>query len=514
MAFASCEDIKKQTDPVVDGSGDVGNPGGEEPELPEGPVEEITLVRAYQTLYEQASGYDEFYIMLASGHIVYDEGNRLYRTEEDGYVMIVCLRAPSTDPSGPALSAGEYETGAGKKQFVWDADPVYNKLIYYSSEKGLFDLTPDKGKVTVSVSGLTTTLDFVFELADETMYRAIYEGELRFPGTEEPEFRPVDSRFVGGQAIWFGADAAYPHLGVVRLELWDAESVGDQGYIPGNLLKLAMYVPLQEGGFTGLPVGTYTFSDTDGPFAVVPGVDDGQNIPTGSYVSQSLNNHRSLAMLSSGTVTVAEDGRVTVDALTDEGVSVRGDIDSVTDMIDAAGSTSGGEEPGPEGPPYSTLTEDVEFTLSAAVAANVYDYGDYFENNTRNVIVQIIDEQLPAAMVMELVLPAGEKDSALPSGTLSVSTAVDDNHSEWSFLPGSKFSDNYIGTYYSTLVYNEQHQTYLWVDCGAVSSGTITITSETTEEATLYTFSVDLLDDAGTPHRIKGSWTGPVIFIG
>ena len=86
-----------------------------------------------------------------------------------------------------------------------------------------------------------------------------------------------------------------------------------------------------------------------------------------------------------------------VDAYTTEGISVKGNLNKPLEILDLGGGEVDDSQ-------YSTLTTDKVIDLSGAETAYFLDYEDYYENGTRNVVLQILDSQSMTGMFLDLAL--------------------------------------------------------------------------------------------------------------
>lgn len=463
----------------------------------------VSLTTAVQTFYEVGPAEDAFGMMLATGETLFDEEEGLYRTAQEGYTMILCLHAaPAADTSAPQLPAGNYALAAEAAPGVWDADAEICSLVGYAPGKGVETIVPCAGEVSVSVANGIYELAARFTDENGTLYEANYAGALSFQGIAPGGsvlYRPVDTEFIGGQALYFGADESFPEYGSVKIEMWDDENDPLAGSILGNFVKLKLYFDLPAEGFSGVPVGTYTIDPrTVGSFFAEAGRDNGIDIPTGCYIAQTQKSGVLFGMLSSGTVEISAEGYVTLDALTDEGVSVRGRLRVPLEVQDFTGGT-----PVDPSGPVSTLTEDVAIDLSGASEADFLDYGDYFENGTRNVVLTILDERNLTYMAVDLVLPAADRWAPIPDCTCTIG---DDSYTAGTFLPGALLFGSPVGTYYCTLEPTEGGTYAIGDLLGPAAWGTVEIVRG---EGDVYTLTFDLQDD--TPlaaHAIRGSWSG------
>ena len=72
-----------------------------------------------------------------------------------------------------------------------------------------------------------------FLAADQKEYCVTYTGTLKFQPQGETSVidQPVNTKFIGGQAIYKGPDPSFGDLGWVQLELYDAEPDPEMGTI-------------------------------------------------------------------------------------------------------------------------------------------------------------------------------------------------------------------------------------------------------------------------------------------
>lgn len=160
-----------------------------------------------------------------------------------------------------------------------------------------------------------------------------------------------------------------------------------------------MFIPIQTEKFTSMPSGTWKLNASADENTAEPGYDSGEDLPTGSYVVQTSSDGSTmkLGMLNQGTITVTEDQHVVIDAYTTEGISVKGNLNKPLEILDLGGGEVDDSQ-------YSTLTTDKVIDLSGAETAYFLDYEDYYENGTRNVVLQILDSQSMTGMFLDLAL--------------------------------------------------------------------------------------------------------------
>lgn len=148
-------------------------------------------------------------------------------------------------------------------------------------------------------------------------------------------------------------------------------------------------------------------------------------------------------------------------------------------------------------------TSDKVIDLSGAETAYFLDYEDYYENGTRNVVLQILDSQSMTGMFLDLALSkADNRYDPLPNCTCTLDPG--DNR-EFTFAGGSIWQSNAVGTWgFLKLQTNGEAIMPDFSEAGNAAGGSLTITRNGDE----YTITVDFIDDAETPHRITGTWTG------
>lgn len=480
----------------------------DDPDMDKSDVEEkeqieLVLNHIVHLHYENGSRNDNYHLALATSEVVFDENAAVWRTVEDGYVLLMTLKTSrAADPAFPELPAGTYGLQTGDEAGIWDADGQ-NELICYEASKGISVSVPVSGQLTV------TSLDGSYGLkgtfTSGVSYSFIYEGDLKFPGIDDGSelLSPIETEFIGGQALFFGSDELHPEYDYIRLELWDAEPDPDNGQVPGVFLKCKLYLDRLNSAFRGVPAGEYVVKSDDVlGFTAEAGHDDGFNIPTGTYVTCRADGKFRMSMIASGTITVADDGQLAIDLSTDKGVSVKGSLSVPLELMDLS------DRQEIDDTPYfaaSTLTGDVAADLSGVTEAYFVEYGDKFGNGGRNIVLQLIDEVKLEALVLDLNMPGAEKGNPLSEGTYSVD---DGANLAYTFAPGMMMMGNTIGSYYCNLeLHTSDGQTYYMAGdrYGPAASGTVQVEYHGDER---YTLTVDWYDNALSPHAITSVWNG------
>ena len=190
----------------------------------------------------------------------------------------------------------------------------------------------------------------------------------------------------------------------------------------------------------------------------------------GSYVVQTSSDGSTmkLGMLNQGTITVTEDQHVVIDAYTTEGISVKGNLNKPLEILDLGGGEVDDSQ-------YSTLTTDKVIDLSGAETAYFLDYEDYYENGTRNVVLQILDSQSMTGMFLDLALSkADNRYDPLPNCTCTLDPG--DNRA-FTFAGGSIWQSNAVGTWgFLKLQTNGETIMPDFSEAGNAAGGSLTIT--------------------------------------
>lgn len=278
----------------------------------------IRLTESFLTEYAKGDGVDNYMIALASGPTVFDPTNQQWHTENDGWVMLISLFAePVANLGAPEIPEGKYTLGSAPGAGVWSSEEDVNQL-YYTGKDGVSTLVPVSGELTFAKTADGYIMTGKFLAADQKEYCVTYTGTLKFQPQGETSVidQPVNTKFIGGQAIYKGPDPSFGDLGWVQLELYDAEPDPEMGTILGNFLKIKMFIPIQTEKFTSMPSGTWKLNASADENTAEPGYDSGEDLPTGSYVVQTSSDGSTmkLGMLNQGTITVTEDQHVVIDA--------------------------------------------------------------------------------------------------------------------------------------------------------------------------------------------------------
>lgn len=456
-----------------------------------------TLSTVAQTQYLHTTAGDLFYLPLASGEVLFDEQIFTNRTVDDGAVFNITLVTDAVkDPTQPQLPEGRYTLSMSGEKGTWSAKEEHNLLVIYNKESGAECLVPQSGSVDVKIVDGVYEVDVILSI-DDVHYAAHYRGELNFTGSAGNVEGVSLIEFIDGECFYHGADDLYPDYGFAQIQMWDVEPDPSSGRVDGNLVKLKLYIPLPEAGFMGVPAGRYTIGAEPGNFAAEAGFDDGVNIPTGSYISQRTGTSLKLGMFVSGTIDVTAQGLVEFDLTTADQARVVGSLAKPMTLNDLTGGFS------PSTGGLSTLENDVIVDLDGAPTALMLEYGDFYSNGKRNVVLQILDAESMMGFVVDLCTPQAERGTPLPTGTYTLDLGY---HYEFTYAKGFEQMGQPQGTYYCNFT-SEGGEYYVGNTFAPVAGGTIVVECD---QDGIYTLSFDLEDDATSPHKIEGEWCGAI----
>lgn len=465
----------------------------------------VRLTNVVMTQYTPlGNGVGQYIMLIGTGDYTVDEDLGIYRTSDDGYMATITLYANEATGQSIALPDGTYALGDGQSVGTWSNAEGLNVLTAYTrSTNNTQMMTPTEGTLTVSHDDASQTQLTGQLTADGQSYTLSFDGTLMFQGegSDDRIHDPINTTFVGGQALYIGDEFGY---GMVRLELWDQEA-NEEGTFPDgtNLFKPVIYVPqvnYETGSFSSLPEGTYEVGYSAGDFVALPGYDDGQSLPTGSYVAVTSNSLTRLGMIDAGTMTIKKGTgntyEISIDFTTAEGVAVGGQYSGRLDFMDISGSNSG----------MSTLTDDMTLDYSGISEIECRDFGDVYQVGLRAIDLRWIDTEQLVGTTVELLLPWTESFEGVPTGTFPVAAAG--SYEGNTLFPGLTMGTYTIGTW-GHIKYGYTTDGQLGVDMndvGPAAGGEVTIS----RDGELYTVIFDLTDDAKQAHRMSGTWTGRI----
>lgn len=469
-------------------------------------VEPISLTHVVMTQYaDEGDAGGQFIMVLATGATTVDEDWGVYRTEDDGELMTITLYADGSTEAYPKLPVGEYTMGAGSSKGTWSNVEGFNAFVSYTKAGGCQPSVPTAGSLTVTEEGGNTILNGTVTV-NGTDYTFNFSGRIPFqgPNADGKIYENINTTFTGGAAVYrelIGFNSA------LELQLWDGEPDDNGQILDGNIVKVRFVTPLVDyvdGRFGSVPVGTYQVTGTQEVGSILPGEDDGINLPTGSYAASTSGGISLLGMVAEGemTVTGGENGvyQVSVDLVTEEGASIIGTYNGTFEYYDQVGS---GKEFN------STLTEDKVIEYPNIKEIQFMDHGDFYVQNLRVIEMKWMDLEEMKGTMVELLLPMAPKGTEIPEGVYPVSPI-----GFWSantFTVGQVLNLYLIGTWgHFKLGDNGGGMVgILQNDMGPAYDGTITLTKVGDE----YRVELDLVDDTKpTPYTMKMDWTGKISY--
>lgn len=237
----------------------------------------------------------------------------------------------------------------------------------------------------------------------------------------------------------------------------------------------------------GIPVGFYT-------------LDASQTYPQGTfssdmsyyYITDGAAEVVERHYFTEGTLSVEKEGSDYVLELIvtfDDGKKARASYKGKIDLIDDSDDT-------PE--VHTTLTGDHEADLSGCIGTALY-YADYYEVGASNWTVNIDPGTYPGEGFTFDLNCSGPFEEGIPSGRYEVA----DSHAAGTIYPGYMQYGYLYGTWWTGYASADDMTEY----APAISGG---IDVKRNSDGT-YTFNMDFYDDASTPNRVTGSWTGTMI---
>lgn len=453
--------------------------------------------------YVNNDGTGQYFFMLSTGDYSFDEDRRVYFTTGKGEMLTVTLYGEPSGGTGTMIPEGTYTMGAGTGKGTWYDMQGMNRIVINDGADALRLLTPSEGSMTVTHNGGSTCI--TGSLTVEGMaYTFSFNGEIPFGGndTDGKIHDDIITTFTGGTAIHRDMMQG---MSVIELQLYDSET-GEGGEIMnGNIVKAqfcAAAYNYSGGGFASVPAGRYTMGSGYTPGMLVPGYDDGVNMPTGSYAAHTESGRGLLGMINAGSMDVSDLGNgkysVTVDMTTEEGAAVKGTFTGEFEYIDLVGG----------GPSWlSNITEDKTISYPGITRIDCNDIGDFYSNGTRVVEFTWRDETTMTGTILELVLPAAGKGAPIPTGTYTITEGQ--AYKAGTCSPGIIMNNYLLGTW-GFVKLGRDDSGAIGIDgseIGCAATGNVTVDYAGGK----YTFTFDLLDDTpGNSHSMKGSWTGTV----
>lgn len=352
------------------------------------------------------------------------------------------------------------------------------------------------GEFTLARDGKKYVVTGTFVLENGESVELSYNGDCKIydwrTNGENPP--PFSGTFVTASAAYQG-DFHNPNTGMLLLSLLDMTfDQNNNLLVPGYRLALDFNVPLfaSQADIT-LPVGSYTirvndeFSDTK----VINGGFDNNGNPSGSYWDVYTSYGReNIFLVESGTCEVSKSGDTytIVTTFRFDNQNITGRYEGPITFFDSSH--------------LSLINADVSLTNLTGGNLNFYGALSYYADDAYNWVIELFT---PTGDGVSLDILADDDKAyitELPAGTYNV---IEQMSNEYllpnTFVPGFVlFQTAAVGCWYYE---NDMAQAPL-------IEGTITVA----RDGENYTIAFDLSDDYpyGTSHRVKGSYTGPMVY--
>lgn len=240
--------------------------------------------------------------------------------------------------------------------------------------------------------------------------------------------------------------------------------------------------------------GTYTVKGDRSEWTLTPGEEFNyagwEYRPQGTYC-RVIGQTDTYGFATSGTIEVEQSGNqytLTFNLTTNNGKTVTGSFTGPLTLRD-----------GTEQPVISQLEEDRVLDLSHIPEGKMLYSGEWYHNGMNNWTIYVKDESIDNidGMIFDFNMPdMGFLPEGIPTGTYELSSVAKEN----TLVPG--FINTYLaGTW------------YIWANAGGsyrkaapIKTGSLTIG----KEGDIWTLDFEMYDDARPPHKISGSWSGPI----
>ena len=243
-----------------------------------------------------------------------------------------------------------------------------------------------------------------------------------------------------------------------------------------------------------LKPGTYTINADRSQYTIAPGQEYNkagwEYIPIGTYC-RVIGMTDTYGFATSGTITVEKSGNqytITFDMTSANGKAIKGSYTGALSLTD-----------GTEKPVISELEEDRVVDLSAITQGKQTYSGYWYDNGMNNWTLYVRDESIPGidGMIFDFNMPdLGFLPEGIPTGTYELSSVAKEN----TMVPG--FINTYLaGTWYIWANIDGHYGKKAPITTGSMTLG---------KEGDIWTIEFEMYDDARPPHKISGSWSGPM----
>lgn len=467
----------------------------------------VAMTHVLNTSYEESGENSGLYIVELGTSEPDQNGEPL----EIGDMQIALLlkATASQDLLEPKLPAGYYRVGNSTVDYTFD---INRSVVWVRAESGSEGVAPQviiDGTVDVreEPNGVYDIRMELVTIAGNVNLR--YQGQLPFPpGVSEFDTftEPLDLTFTHGQGRFYG-NWYYPFAADLTAQFFVGTISGD-ALTDGYILSMPIYEPKPEDCMAPgqrIADGTYSVETREEieytylPYRYMPGkyVDMwGQTYMSGSYLTYiSPTGHRKFGFITSGTMTVSENGTVfDFDFTTPEGVSIKGKYNGTPNIVNYCDNNE--KEP-PR--PYSTLDSNVVLNWDPETVAISYNDGHNIIDTANDFMVMFTTPTQDKGDYILLDLFCEE--DKLADGTYTIDSTLAAGHG----IPGTiDFGGMMLFSWYGDLglVDDEGYNTKL----GPIASGTVEVSTVAGGQRK---FVFNLKDDKG--NDITGEYTGTLI---
>lgn len=474
----------------------------------------VSFPYALAAFYAATGDVGNYYLVLSAEEGEYDSANGTINTT--GWALCLDLYAPASSPI--ELPVGEYAESDDCSAFT--CNPDYSYLIVYGENGETEAVSQLSGPVVVEKDTKGQFLITANVTHEGGSYRLVYNGDLDFTNTNQATdvFQQIDhdvtGEFTGAMAIYNG-NLFESNTGNMQLCLFDTTFDPETGGFTdtGHMVQLFLFSTLfNNPSKASVVAGTYTMARNFKRGTWYPGLEIdylGMTIPFGTYVCNlygTTTDDMSYGYITSGEVVIEQDDEgvytVTVDGLTDKGrkvqITYRGGIPVTNKSADTPSSH------------ISTLEGDYELSLDHIELAHIYRDGTKYGCGSYVVDLgspsggdQFVTDHQGDILRMEFLTEPGE--AYLPPMIYEVM------EEKWYtyYAPGRMTKGYWVtggdlsGTRW---VHFAEGRYYIMDGIAPIEDGSVVV--EKNEDTGEYTFTINLVDDAG--YYITGKWTGPV----
>lgn len=423
----------------------------------------------------------------------------------DIQLRLVLSGPKSESLTEPILPAGYYRVGDASSEYTIN---VGKSGIWTRTEEGVtalpilggtVDVRDNNGQYDIRCELTTMTGELDLRYNGTVLISAGYGEYEDFTDPVELTFTHAQGRFWGNWFCPFAADA--------MVQFFVGNIQGDQ-FLDGYVLNVYYNEPKPEDCMApDQPIadGVYKFDMREKPgyyvlpYTLLPGkMINAWGEPIATDTRLQFNDpegHRKLGLITSGTMTVTENGtKFVLDFVTENGVSVKGTYSGKPLIINYCDN----DKTEPQRP-FSTLNENVILEWVPSTVALYYDLGHIYseELNTVTLLITDVNQKVGDFLQFDIFMDG----SHVTDGTYTISKEF----APFNVYPGCvDYGHTMIFAAYGDLSTADDEG---YVDVMApIDSGTFTVSTLGDGQRKLV---FDLKDDDG--HTIKGEYVGALI---